>query len=48
MIAAPADQAERNALQHHLGAEEHDDHVPPDEKADEAQGEQHAADGQML
>ena len=46
--AAPGDEADRHALQHHLGRQEHDDHVPPAEKADQADAEQHGADDQVV
>ena len=46
--AAPGHEADRDALQHHLGRQEHDDHVPPAQKADQPDAEQHRAHEQRV
>ena len=47
-VAGEGDKVDGHALQHHLGAQEHDDQVAAGEEADQPQGEQDGADNQVV
>src|SRR5581483_1167329 len=39
---------DRDSLQHHFGAKEHDDHIAADQETDHSKREERAADGQIV
>src|SRR5205814_881562 len=47
-VAGERRQVQRHPLQHHLGAEEHDDQVAPRQEADRPQAEQDGPDDEVV
>ena len=48
VVTAEGDQINCRPLEHQLGAEKHDDQVPPAQEADHADAEHDRADGQIF
>ena len=48
MESPPRDQAERNSLKHHFGAQEHHDHVAADQEPDQSERKKDRSHQQII